>query len=96
MSPPTTPAATTNTTATAVLPTIPFDNTYARELEDFYVAWQPAPVPAPRLLRLNRALAEDLGLDADALQGEAGAALFSGNQVPEGAAPLAQAYAGHQ
>ena len=82
--------------APLVPPPFVFDNSYARELEGFYVPWQPAPVPAPRLLRLNEALAAELGLDAAALQGEAGAALFAGNAVPEGAAPLAQAYAGHQ
>ncbi|MFO1328498.1 MAG: YdiU family protein [Rubrivivax sp.] len=75
---------------------IAFDNSYARDLEGCYVPWQPASVPAPRLLHLNRALADELGLDADALQGEAGARLFSGNQVPASASPLAQAYAGHQ
>lgn len=75
---------------------IPFDNSYARELPDTYVAWQPAPVPAPRLLFLNHPLAQELGLDPRALDGEDGAALFAGNVVPEGAQPIAQAYAGHQ
>jgi uncharacterized protein YdiU (UPF0061 family) len=37
-----------------------------------------------------------LGLDADALDSERGAAIFAGSEAPEGAAPLAQAYAGHQ
>ncbi len=73
-----------------------FDNSYARELPGFYVAWQPAPVPAPRLLYFNDALAAELGLDAAALRGDAGAALFAGNTLPEGAEPIAQAYAGHQ
>jgi len=73
-----------------------FDNSYARDLEGFYVAWQPASVPSPRLIKLNRALAEELGLDAEALSGAVGAAIFAGNQVPEGASPLAQVYAGHQ
>ena len=73
-----------------------FDNSYARDLEGFYVPWQPAPAPAPRLLKLNRGLAEELGLDVEALTGAVGAAIFAGNRVPEGAAPLAQAYAGHQ
>ncbi|MGL6110427.1 MAG: protein adenylyltransferase SelO [Rubrivivax sp.] len=73
-----------------------FDNTFARELAGHYVAWQPATVPAPRLLFLNRDLAVELGLDAAALAGPEGAALFAGNRVPEGAAPLAMAYAGHQ
>jgi uncharacterized protein YdiU (UPF0061 family) len=73
-----------------------FDNSYARELEGCFVPWQPAPAPAPRLLYLNRELAAELGLDADALAGPSGAALFAGNELPEGAQPLAQAYAGHQ
>ena len=57
-----------------------FDNSYARALEGFYVAWHAARVPAPRLLKLNRALAGELGLNADALDGPLGAAIFSGNQ----------------
>jgi uncharacterized protein YdiU (UPF0061 family) len=78
------------------MPAFAFDNTYARELPEHYVAWKPAAVPAPRLLFLNRELADELGLDAAALAGDEGAAVFSGNRVPEGAEPLAQAYAGHQ
>ena len=65
--------------------TFAFDNTYARELPDAYVRWKPAQAPQPRLLFLNRALADELGLDADALSGDAGAALFAGNDLPEGA-----------
>jgi uncharacterized protein YdiU (UPF0061 family) len=75
---------------------IAFDNTYARELPGTYVAWKPAVAPAPELLYLNRALADELGLDAAALAGADGAALFAGNALPEGAEPVAQAYAGHQ
>jgi uncharacterized protein YdiU (UPF0061 family) len=73
-----------------------FDNTYARALEGFYVAWKAAQVARPRLVKLNRELAEELGLDPDALDSEEGARIFAGNETPEGAAPLAQAYAGHQ
>jgi serine/tyrosine/threonine adenylyltransferase len=73
-----------------------FDNTYRRELEGCFVPWQPATVPAPKLLYLNRALAAELGLDVDALGGPDGAAFFAGNALPEGAEPIAQAYAGHQ
>ena len=74
-----------------------FDNSYARDLPGLYVAWQPATVPAPELLFLNR----DAGRTSWAWTpprwtGPEGAALFAGNRVPEGAAPLAQAYAGHQ
>jgi uncharacterized protein YdiU (UPF0061 family) len=75
---------------------IAFDNTYARELPGTYVAWKPVAAPAPELLYLNRALADELGLDAAALAGAEGAALFAGNALPEGAEPIAQAYAGHQ
>jgi uncharacterized protein YdiU (UPF0061 family) len=77
-------------------PCFAFDNTYARELEGFYVSWKAAQVARPRLVKFNRELAEESGLDADALDSERGARIFAGNEIPEGAAPLAQAYAGHQ
>ena len=78
------------------LPTITFDNSYAQKLEGFYVPWAGSVAPAPRVLRLNRALAADLGLDADALNTAGGAAMLSGGVAPEGAMPLAMVYAGHQ
>jgi serine/tyrosine/threonine adenylyltransferase len=77
-------------------PLFRFDNSYARDLPGLYVPWKPAEVPAPSLLFLNVPLAEELGLDVEALRGQQGAAIFAGNIVPEGAEPLAQAYAGHQ
>jgi serine/tyrosine/threonine adenylyltransferase len=73
-----------------------FDNTYARELEGFYVAWKAAPAAKPSIVKLNRQLAEELRLDPTVLDSEEGAGILSGNEVPEGAMPLAQAYAGHQ
>jgi uncharacterized protein YdiU (UPF0061 family) len=73
-----------------------FDNSFARDLPGFYVDCLPTAVPQPRLLRLNRGLAEELGLRLDGLDDEQLAAVFSGNVLPEGAASLAQAYAGHQ
>jgi protein adenylyltransferase len=73
-----------------------FDNTYARDLEGFYVPWKAAQVAQPRLVQLNRELAEELGLDPVVLDSEEGARIFAGNEIPDGAAPLAQAYAGHQ
>ena len=72
-----------------------FDNTFARELEGFFAPSEAAGFKAPTLIKLNRPLAEELGLDPDALA-EAGPALFSGNTPPAGATPLSQAYAGHQ
>lgn len=72
------------------------DNQFAREVQGMYVRWQPEPAPAPRWLQFNDALALELGLDAQALRSDAGLAVFSGQRIPEGAEPVAQAYAGHQ
>lgn len=78
-------------------PTAPrFANSYARLPERFF-ARQPAdPVSAPRLVRLNRALAGELGLDPAWLESGDGLAMLSGSRFPEGAEPIALAYAGHQ
>ncbi|MFO1122729.1 MAG: YdiU family protein [Hyphomicrobiales bacterium] len=73
-----------------------FDNSFARDLTGFYARVAPTPVKAPRLVRFNADLAAELGLDASALQSELGAAIFSGNEPPPGADPIAMAYAGHQ
>jgi len=73
-----------------------FDNTYARELDGFYVRWNPDTPAEPRMLRLNEGLVRELGLDAESLNSVYGARVFSGGELPEGADPVAQAYAGHQ
>jgi serine/tyrosine/threonine adenylyltransferase len=78
------------------LQTFAFDNTFARDMEGFYVPWQGAKVPAPKSLRVNAPLARELGIDPDFLNGPQGAAILSGAARPEGAAPLAMVYAGHQ
>jgi uncharacterized protein YdiU (UPF0061 family) len=75
---------------------IPFDNSYARLPGRFYARLDPTPVAAPRLIRVNTALALDLGIDPAALTGEEGVAMLSGNAIAAGSEPLAQAYAGHQ
>jgi len=75
---------------------IRFDNTYARELEGLYIPWHGAQAPAPKMLFLNTTLAQELGLDPDALASREGLAMLSGSAMPEGAEPLAMAYAGHQ
>lgn len=62
----------------------------------FYTKIKPTAVGDPQLVALNLALAEELGLDIDALQTDQGIAVLAGNQVPHGAEPIAQAYAGHQ
>jgi len=72
------------------------EHTYAGLQAAFHAPASPSPVAAPRLVVLNRPLAISLGLNPDALAGPEGAAIFAGNVLPPGAAPLAQAYAGHQ
>ncbi len=71
-----------------------WDHSYARLPEIFLTRTLPVPVANPGLAILNRPLAISLGLDPDVLAGKA--AVFAGNEIPEGAEPLAQAYAGHQ
>lgn len=73
-----------------------FDNTYARDLEGYYAPWTPVLAPAPNLVKLNEGLADELGIDALALSTLDGIKILSGNTVPQGAKPIAQAYAGHQ
>ncbi len=76
--------------------TFAFDNTYARLPDRFFARLAPVPVARPRLVKLNEALAGQLGLDTEALRSPEGLAVLAGNRVPEGATPLAMAYAGHQ
>jgi len=75
---------------------IAFDNNYARLPERFFARQEPVPVPAPGPIRVNRALARELGIDPDWLASDAGTAVIAGNAVPEGAEPIATVYAGHQ
>ncbi|MEM9012352.1 MAG: YdiU family protein [Pseudomonadota bacterium] len=73
-----------------------FDNSYARLPERFFVRLDPTRVAAPEMVRLNAALAEELGLDPAFLAGPEGVEILAGNRLPTGAEPLAMAYAGHQ
>jgi uncharacterized protein YdiU (UPF0061 family) len=74
----------------------PFQNTYAALPANFFARVAPTPVAAPRLIKLNRALAVQLGLDPDLLDSPEGTEILAGKRVPEGADPIAMAYAGHQ
>ncbi|WP_281857647.1 protein adenylyltransferase SelO [Litoreibacter halocynthiae] len=73
-----------------------FDNSYARLPDRFYTKMPPTPVAAPSLIALNDGLANQMGLDLEWLRSDAGLAMLAGNAMPDGAEPLAQAYAGHQ
>ncbi|ABE63723.1 protein of unknown function UPF0061 [Nitrobacter hamburgensis X14] len=75
---------------------IRFDNTYARLPEAFYQRVEPATAAAPRLLRVNDALARQLRIDPQFLESPEGVAVLSGNVIAPGSEPIAQAYAGHQ
>jgi uncharacterized protein YdiU (UPF0061 family) len=79
----------------APAPTLALEARFARELPELALPWQAAETPEPRLLVLNETLAEELGLDAAWLRGD-GLGLLTGTRPPEGATPVAQAYAGHQ
>ncbi|WP_435167315.1 protein adenylyltransferase SelO [Falsirhodobacter sp. 1013] len=70
---------------------IPLRHDFASALPGMFLDWKADPLPHPQVLRLNRALAQELGLPADLP-----ATLLAGLELPEGARPVAQAYAGHQ
>jgi uncharacterized protein YdiU (UPF0061 family) len=72
------------------------EHTYTELPQLFYSDAAPTPVPASRLVAFNRPLATVLGLDPGVLETPEGAAIFSGNALPHGGRPIAQAYAGHQ
>ena len=73
-----------------------FENTYARLPDRFFARVDPAPVAAPRLIKVNEDLARYLRLDPAALASPEGVAILAGNRVADGSEPLAIAYAGHQ
>lgn len=75
---------------------VTFADRYARDLPELAVRWQAESAPDPRLLVLNEPLAAELGIDAEWLRSADGLRLLVGTQIPDGATPVAQAYAGHQ
>jgi uncharacterized protein YdiU (UPF0061 family) len=72
------------------------EHTYTELPQLFYSDAVPSPVREPRLVAFNRPLAVMLGLDPEVLTRPESAAIFAGNARPDGARPIAQAYAGHQ
>ncbi|WP_059020728.1 protein adenylyltransferase SelO [Mycobacterium sp. M26] len=77
-------------------PTVVLGHRFAAELPELAVQWQAEAAPDPRLLVLNESLAADVGLDPEWLRSPDGIGLLVGTQVPAGAQPVAQGYAGHQ
>ena len=72
------------------------EHSYAGLPEQFFTRINPTSVSAPKLLLFNTELAKSLGINLPVDDKEKLAQLFSGNALPEGGSPIAQAYAGHQ
>jgi len=64
-------------------PAIAFDNSYAQLPARLFLRQLPTPVAAPRLIRINHALAHHLRIDPVWLQSDAGLQVLAGNQIPE-------------
>ncbi len=75
---------------------VTFDNTYARDLKDFCIPWQPEAATRPTLRCFNQELACELGMAPDFMRQSDSLSILAGNSIPPGATPVAQAYAGHQ
>jgi uncharacterized protein YdiU (UPF0061 family) len=73
-----------------------FDHSYIKLPKDFFVKQPPIKVLNPKLILFNEPLLKSLGLDKESLSLEAWTNIFSGNEIPDKACPIAQAYAGHQ
>lgn len=69
---------------------------FAEAFPELSIAWTGDEPTDPRIVILNDKYAEQLGLDPDTLREEQGLRLLTGASAPEGARPVAQAYAGHQ
>jgi len=76
--------------------TVALQDRFLRDLPEMAVRWHAETFPDLRLLALNEPLAAELGLDPAWLSSPDGLRFLVGNLVPGGAAPVAQAYAGHQ
>lgn len=73
-----------------------FQNTYVNLSPNLFSRIRLNPVKAPKIVVLNEELVGELGLNIDGLKSEEGVSVLSGNRIPEGGLPIAQAYAGHQ
>lgn len=76
--------------------TVELTHSFADELPEMGVAWPAGPASAPQSIVINDSLAEDLGLDTAWLESDPGLGLLVGTGLPDGAMPVAMAYAGHQ
>ena len=72
------------------------ESDYASLSEGFFARVAPTPVAAPRLLRWNEALGDELGFSAAWAEGATGLGTLAGNRRLADVEPIAMAYAGHQ
>ena len=72
---------------------IKFDNSFSRLPNKFYVNVKPTPVKSPNLIKFNKILANDLGINLNAKECND---FFSGNTLSNGSNPISMTYAGHQ
>lgn len=72
------------------------ENTYLKLPADLFTFQNPISVVNPEIVCFNESLASDLGIGFLNNEKEKVSDYFSGNKIPDGAKPLAQAYAGHQ
>jgi len=73
-----------------------FQNSYIQLPTKLYTKQLPVSVKNPQIIYFNKSLAKELGLEFLSKEKVAVAEYLSGNKIPEGAALISQAYAGHQ
>ena len=71
-------------------------NSYTQISDKLFSELKPDAVTNPSTVIVNNELAEKLGLNLKGISEEDLSNLFSGNSLPHGSKPFAQAYAGHQ
>ncbi|MBT3667033.1 MAG: YdiU family protein [Opitutae bacterium] len=74
----------------------PLESTYTELPEVFFSKLSPTPVSQPKIIIFNQKLADKIGLNLSDLSTNERTAFLSGNLIPKGIKPFAQAYAGHQ
>ena len=73
-----------------------FKNTYVNFPDTILTHISPVAVKDPSIVILNEELSKELGLDFTNISEDSITNMFCGNVLPDGANPIAQAYAGHQ
>lgn len=79
-----------------VLANLIFEHSFGQLPATFYTRQEPDPLPAPYLVCSSASAAKLIGLDTTTFEQPEMLSLFSGNQLPASALPLAQVYSGHQ